>query len=142
MCPPKTDFVVSGRAECRDLLQDVVGHQGMKKNRTILLRESTFNLWNQRKIDLGFQGNTHSEFAEFLSHSLVQWHFEEESVRMDDGAEGKKNRTAANSKSKVFCFGLKAELALLFLCLIYLQLFVIILFRVLGISAFLLPRFR
>lgn len=69
-----------------------------EKNKTILLRESTFNLWNQKKIDLGFQGNTNSEFAEFLLHSLVQWQFEEESVRMDDGAEGKKNRTAANSK--------------------------------------------
>ena len=80
--PKKNDFVVSGRAECRDLLRNVVGHQGMKKkNKTILLRESTFNLWNQRKIDLGFQGNTNSEVAEFLLHSLVQWQFEEESVR-------------------------------------------------------------
>ena len=79
--PQKTDFVVSGRAECRDLLRNVVGHQGMKKNKTILLRESTFNLWNQRKVDLGFQGNTNSEVAEFLLHSLVQWQFEEESVR-------------------------------------------------------------
>ena len=70
-----------------------------EKNKTILLRETTFNLWNQKKIDLGFQGNTNSEFAEFLLHSLVQCkQFEQESVRMDDGAEGKKNRTAANSK--------------------------------------------
>ena len=70
-----------------------------EKNKTILLRESTFNLWNLKKIDLGFQGNTNSEFAEFLLHSLVQRkQFEQESVRMDDGAEVKKNRTAANSK--------------------------------------------
>ena len=68
-----------------------------EKNKTILLRESTFNLWNQKKIDLGFQGNTNSEFAEFLLHSLEQCkQFEQESV--DDGAEDKKNRTAANSK--------------------------------------------
>ena len=59
----------------------------MKKNKTILLRESTFNRRNQKKIDLGFQGNTNSEFAEFLLHSLVQRkQFEQESVRMDDGA--------------------------------------------------------
>ena len=70
-----------------------------EKNKTILLRQSTFNLWNQKKIDLGFQGNTNSEFAEFLLHSLVQRkQFEQESMRMDDGAEVKKNRTAANSK--------------------------------------------
>ena len=69
----------------------------------ILLQESTFNLWNLKKVDLGFQGNTNSEFAEFLLHSLVQWQFKQESVRMDDGAEGKKNRTAANSK----CFVLR-----------------------------------
>ena len=63
------------------------------------MRQSTFNLWNQKKIDLGFQGNTNSEFAEFLLHSLVQRkQFEQESMRMDDGAEVKKNRTAANSK--------------------------------------------
>ena len=68
----KTDFVVVGPKLCRDLLRNVVGHQGMKKNKTILLRESTFSLWNQKKIDLGFQGNTNSEFAEFLLHSLVQ----------------------------------------------------------------------
>ena len=74
-----------------------------KKNRTILLRESTFNLWNQNKIDLGFQRNNNSEFAEFLLHSLVQWQFEQESVRMDDSAEGRKNRTAANRK----CFVLR-----------------------------------
>ena len=70
----------------------------MKKNKMILLRESTFNLWNQRKIDLGFQGTTNSEFAEFLLHSFAQWQFEQESVRMVDGAEGKKNTTAADSK--------------------------------------------
>ena len=102
------DFVVVGPKLCRDLLRNVVGHK------TILLRESTFNLWNQKKIDLGFQGNTNSGFAEFLLHSLVQWQFEQESVRMDDhdSAEDKKNRTAANSKC--FFFALKVELALLF----------------------------
>ena len=63
-----------------------------EKIKTILLRG------NQRKIDLGFQGNTNSEFAEFLLHSLANWQFEQESVRMVDGAEDKKNTTEANSK--------------------------------------------
>ena len=35
-----------------------------EKNKTILLRESTFNLRNQKTIDLGFQRNTNSEFGE------------------------------------------------------------------------------
>ena len=95
---PKKPRFCCRRVECRDVLRNVVGRQGMKKNKTILLRESTFNLWNQRKIDLGFQGNANSEFAEFLLHSLAQWQFEQESVRMVDGAEGKKNTTAADSK--------------------------------------------
>ena len=54
-------------------------------------------------MDPGFQGNTNSEFAEFLLYSVVQWQFEQESMRMDDSAEGKKNRTAGNSK----CFVLR-----------------------------------
>ena len=54
----------------------------VENNKTILLRESTFYLWNHKNIDLGFQVNTNSEFAEFLLHSLVQRkQFEQESVR-------------------------------------------------------------
>ena len=97
---PKKIRLCCGQTKRRNHRQNVVGHQGMKKKtKRILLRESAFKLWNQKKIYLGFQGNTNSEFAEFLLHSLVQCkQFEEESVRMDDGAEVKKNRTEANSK--------------------------------------------
>ena len=34
----------------------------------IVLRESTFNLWNARKNDCGIVGLTHSQFAEMLLH--------------------------------------------------------------------------
>lgn len=74
-----------------------------EKNKTILLRESTFNLWNQKKGDLGFQGNTNSEFAELLLHRIVEC--EQDSVGMPvspgDGAEAKKSTTVANSKAFV-----------------------------------------
>ena len=36
--------------------------------RIIKLRESTFNLWNQKKSLMGFEAATNSEFAEVLLH--------------------------------------------------------------------------
>lgn len=97
------DLVVVGPTLCRESPPKRGRPPRNEKNKTILLRESTFNLWNQKKMDPGFQGNTNSEFAEFLLHSVVQWQFGQESMRMDDSAEGKKNRTAGNSK----CFVLR-----------------------------------
>lgn len=103
LCPKKKpDFVVVGPKLCRESPPKRGRPPRNEKNKTILLRESTFNLWNQKKMDPGFQGNTNSEFAEFLLYSVVQWQFEQESMRMDDSADGK-NRTAGNSK----CFVLR-----------------------------------
>ena len=39
--------------------------------RRLKLRESTYNLWNQRKEALGIHGITNSEFAEILLHQNV-----------------------------------------------------------------------
>ena len=36
--------------------------------RQIELRSSVFVLWKERKVALGFEGATNSEFAEFLLH--------------------------------------------------------------------------
>lgn len=72
-----------------------------ERNKTILLRESTFNIWNQKKIDLGFQENTNSEFAKFL---LDSYRVEREqdsavmSVAIGDGTEDKRKSTTANSE--------------------------------------------
>lgn len=40
-----------------------------EKNTRIRLKESTYDLWCQRKVDFGFEGVTHSEFAELLLHN-------------------------------------------------------------------------
>ena len=51
----------------RQLSLSLPNHGRLPKNekkKTILSQESTLNLWNQKTIDLGFQRNTNSEFAE------------------------------------------------------------------------------
>ena len=37
----------------------------------IRLRSPVFDLWNQRKSTLGFEGAAYSEFTEFLLHLLL-----------------------------------------------------------------------
>ena len=37
-----------------------------EKNRKVLLQQSVFDQWNQRKNQLGFHKKTHSQFAAFL----------------------------------------------------------------------------
>ena len=41
--------------------------------RQIRLRSSVFELWNVRKVSLGFATCTNSEFAEFLLHLAPRW---------------------------------------------------------------------
>jgi len=76
------------------------GRPARKKKKTILLRESTFRLWNQRKNTLGFKGNTNSEY-EFLLHSygVDDKRLHGDSVgnmsrAMTDGTEAKRKRAA------------------------------------------------
>ena len=75
------------------------------KNERKKMQESTFNIWNQTKIDLGFQGNTNSEFAKFLldrvEHEREQHSAVNMSVVMGDKTEDKRKRTAANSQNFV-----------------------------------------
>ena len=96
---PKKKTILLWSDRMSDLLRNLVGRQRMKKKpRRFCCDRALCNFWNQKKIDLGFQGNTNSEFAEFLLHSpMAIWTRKREKI-MDDGAEGKKNRAAANSK--------------------------------------------
>ena len=37
-----------------------------EKNKVILLKETTFLIWNEVKMELGFKSKSNNEFAEFL----------------------------------------------------------------------------
>ena len=37
-----------------------------EKNKAILLKETTFVIWNEVKTELGFKSKSNNEFAEFL----------------------------------------------------------------------------
>ena len=48
---------------CRQSVADLVK---TKKNKAILLKETTFVIWNEVKTELGFKSKSNNEFAEFL----------------------------------------------------------------------------
>ena len=54
-----------------------------EKNSQIRLKESTYDLWCQRKVDFGFEGVTHSEFAELLLHNYNV----HASINIDSGSD-------------------------------------------------------
>ena len=43
-----------------------------EKLKRIILRESTFDLWNQRKEILGIKGLSNSQFADILLHQSIE----------------------------------------------------------------------
>ena len=43
-----------------------------EETKRIRLRQSTFDLWNQRKDSLGIKGLSHNQFAEILLHQSLE----------------------------------------------------------------------
>ena len=77
-----------------------------EKEERILLGQSTFHLWNQKKIDLGFQENTNSELADFLLHTCSK-QFEREIKEWRWMMEPRSMRTV----SGLFCVGTNVSIA-------------------------------
>lgn len=72
--------------------------EGIKR---LKLRESTYNLWNQRKEALGVRGLTNSEFAEMLLHQNFNPGLGDRGDRNGSG-EGPVPVTTTPSHSKMF----------------------------------------
>ena len=89
-----------------------------KGTKRILLRKSTFRLWNERKELLNIRGLSNSQFAEILLHQNVEELRARSSFYQESAAETSNDNEAISSKISQFYSSLSPQRPVLF-CFVF-----------------------